>query len=113
MSTIGWGMARVAQHCIERPDGNLIVATDREYEALRLAAAGLDIVEIAHIMGVNRSTVGTYIERWASCSGAQNRTMLTAWAILSGSVAIDDIWDLWRQHAPSLAAWKGRRDGQP
>lgn len=106
-------MTKIAQRWIERPDGSLIVASDREYEVLRLAAAGLDIVEIGRILGIDRSTVGTYITRWSSCSGAQNRTMLTAWAILSGFVSVAEIWDLWGQHAPSLAAWKGRQSEQP
>lgn len=104
-------MTRVARRWIKRPDGSLIVATEREYEALRLAAAGLDIIEMGRIMGIDRRTVGTYITRWSSCAGAQNRTMLTAWAILSGAVTVNEIWDLWRQHAPTLAAWKGSEQG--
>lgn len=99
-------MTKIVEHCIRRPDGKLIAASEREVEALRYAAAGLNIGEIATAMGIHRATVSSYIYRWSQRAGAQNKTMLAVWAIATGQVSQQEIWDIWEQHVPSLAVWR-------
>ena len=98
-------MTRIAKHYVRRGDV-MLTATDREYEALHLVAAGLNLVEIGRIMDIDRRTVGTYIERWSSSAGVQNRTMLAVWALLTGLVTPADIWEIWETQVPELAAWQ-------
>ncbi len=99
-------MTRVAAHYIERGDGSALTAGAREYETLRLAAAGLNVDNIARVMGIHRCTINTYLYRWMQRTGAHNRAMLAMWAMQMGIVAPADIWVIWEQHAPQLAAWR-------
>lgn len=69
----------------------MVTASEREYEALRLAAAGLNIDDIARIMGIHRSTVNSYIPRWLQRVGAHNKAMLAVWALQTGLVTPADI----------------------
>lgn len=99
-------MTRTATHYIKRSDGSILTASEREYQALRLAAAGLNVDDIARVMGIHRATVASYLYRWMQRTGAHNKAMLAAWALMMGIVTAADIWDIWEQHAPALAAWK-------
>lgn len=98
-------MTRTATHYVTRGDF-VLTASAREYETLRFAAAGLNIDDIARIMGIQHGTVSTYLYRWTQRIGAHNKTMLATWALLTGLVTQADIWDIWETHAPPLAAWK-------
>lgn len=64
-------MTRLAAHCIRMPGGVLITATEREYEALVLAVAGLTVEQIADALDVHRATVGSYLYRWMERIGVQ------------------------------------------
>lgn len=99
-------MTRTATHYIKHADGIILTASDREYKALQLAAAGLNIDDIARIMGIHRATVNSYVSRWLERIGAHNKAMLATWALLTGLVTPADVWEIWETHAPLLAAWK-------
>lgn len=103
-------MTRIAAHYIRHGDGTVLTASEREYQVLRLAAAGLNIDDIGRVLGIHRSTVNSYTSRWLQRTGADNKAMLAAWALLTGLVTPADIWDIWEQHAPTLVAWR-RGDG--
>lgn len=105
-------MTRLAAHCIPMPGGVLITASEREYEALVLATAGLTVEQIAEAMGVHRATVSSYIYRWMERIGVQGRPMLTAWAIATGVVEMAQIWELWELYAPAVAVWQEVRNYQ-
>ncbi len=96
---------RVAEHYIQCGDV-ILTASDREYQALRLAAAGLNVDDIARVMGIHRATVASYLYRWMQRTGAHNKAMLAVWAILTGLVTPAEIWDIWEQYAPALAVWR-------
>ncbi len=99
-------MTRTATHYVSRGDGKIVTASEREYQALRLAAAGLNIDDIARIMHIHRSTINTYTSRWLQRIGAHNKAMLAVWALQVGLVSSADIWEIWETHAPQLAAWQ-------
>ena len=99
-------MTHTATHFLQHGEEFVLTASEREFQVLRLVVAGLNIDEIAQILGIHRSTVNTYVFRWEQSIGAHNKAMLAAWAILTGLVTQDDIWVIWETHAPALAAWK-------
>ncbi len=88
-------MTRTVKHYInDCRNGTIITASEREYQALRLAAAGLGVDDIAKIMGIYRSTTSTYIARWMQRSGAHNKAMLAVWALQMGVVSGSEIWEM-------------------
>lgn len=99
-------MTRIATHYVKHGDGTVLTASKREYQVLRLAAAGLNIDDIGRVLGIHRSTVNTYVGRWAQRIGAHNKAMLAVWALQIGLVTPADVWEIWETHAPLLAAWK-------
>ncbi len=99
-------MTRIAAHYIRHGDGTVLTASEREYQVLRLAAAGLNIDDIGRVLGIHRSTVNSYTSRWLQRTGAHNRAMLAMWAMQMGIVMPAEIWVIWEQHAPQLAAWR-------
>ena len=99
-------MTRTVTHYVKHGNEFMLTASEREYQALRLAAAGLNIDDIARIMGIHRATVNSYISRWLERIGAHNKAMLAVWALQTGFITPVDIWDIWETHAPALAAWK-------
>lgn len=98
-------MTRIVAHCIRTPNGTLISTSEREYEALVLAVAGLTMEQICTAMGIKRATVATYLYRWSQRIGVQGRPMLSAWAIAAGVVEMERMWELWRLYAPAAAEW--------
>ena len=105
-------MTRTATHYLQFGDEFVLTASEREYHALRLAAAGLNLDDLAHALNIHRSTAYTYITHWAQQTGAHNRTMLAAWAIVTGFITPGDVWSIWATHAPQLAAWQ-RAEAHP
>ena len=103
---ISKAMTRTATHYLKHGDGSVLTASEREYQVLRLATAGLNIDDIGRLLGIHRSTVNTYTSRWLQRTGAHNKAMLASWALLTGLVTPADVWEIWERHAPLLAAWK-------
>jgi len=99
-------MTRTATHYVRHSNGTILTASEREYQALRLAAAGLNIDDIARIMGIHRATVNSYISRWLERIGAHNKAMLAVWAVQVGLITPADVWDIWETQVPELAAWQ-------
>lgn len=99
-------MTRTVTHYVKHGSEFMLTASEREFQVLRLAAAGLNIDAIAGALGIHRATVNTYISRWLEQVGAHNRTMLAVWSLQTGFITPADVWDIWEAHAPALAAWK-------
>lgn len=99
-------MTRLVAHCILMPDGTLLSTSEREYEALVLATAGLTVEQISEIMGIKRATLASYLYRWTQHIDVHGRPMLAAWAIAAGVVELERIWELWELYAPNVAAWQ-------
>ncbi len=95
----------IAAHYIQCGDV-IVTASEREYQVLRLAAAGLNVDDIARILGIYRSTLSTYMARWMQRTGAHNKAMLAVWALQVGLVTPGDIWEIWETHAPEMVAWR-------
>ena len=98
-------MTRTATHYVRHGDF-VLTASEREYQVLRLVAAGLNVDVVAGILGIHRSTTNTYIGRWMQQIGAHNKAMLAVWALQTGFITPANVWDIWETHAPALAAWK-------
>lgn len=99
-------MTRLVVHRIRTPDGTLLSTSEREYEALVLATAGLTVEQISEIMGIKRATLASYLYRWTQRIDVHGRPMLAAWAIATGVVPIERIWELWAVYAPNVAEWQ-------
>ncbi len=102
-------MTRIAAHYIQCGDV-IVTASEREYQVLRLAAAGLNYGDIGRALDIQHSTVDSYISRWLRRIGAHNKAMLAVWALQVGLVSSAEIWDIWETHAPEMVAWR-RGDG--
>lgn len=89
-------------------DGAALVLTEREEEVLAYVAAGFDHATISRALGISRNTTVCYMARLSSLAGASNRQELAMWAVLTGLIAPAQIWGLWAQHRPALAAWQER-----
>lgn len=89
-------------------DGAAVFLTEREEQVLAHVAAGFDHATITRVLGIRKSTTVTYMARLSEIAGARNRNELVTWALLTGLVAPPQIWELWRLHAPKLAAWQAR-----
>lgn len=89
-----------------RADGVVLSYSDKELGVLKLLAAGLPYAAISEKLQISRSTITTYQARAAEAAGAHNRNALACWLLLVGLVTFDDIWSIWKENAPMLAAWQ-------
>ena len=78
--------------------------TAREREVLTLVVAGLTGRQIAAELGVSRHTVRSHMDGIFAKVCVPNRTVLTAWALLSNTVSADDVRAVWRRWVSQLEA---------
>ncbi len=65
-------------------------------------SAGLSYKEIGKALNLAESTVKSQAYRLTSRIGAQSSTTLGVWALLTGTVTVDDVLEVWRTYYPHL-----------
>lgn len=78
--------------------------TEREFEVLQLAAAGLTGKQIASILCVSHKTARTHLDNILSKFYVHNRATLVAYVVINRIVDHEYIQEIWTKYQPHLLA---------